>query len=251
MSLRYQLGVRDRRHTAYVFFDDHDERSRRLCVMCTIRKLSNEENEAAKAAIVERHGAGVLHRRHDGSSLEDVELEFFKYLIVHHGSAKPQIYDMETLQELQPCSQKKLLRDETTVLRELEASSTGTGRQASVVLETRKHGRVTLTLRTYEDPNERCGIDISVAGVLTPETATGALVKATHPKHIMCKKWMRLPPRLKPAQIRAVNSSDYFTPREVVVEKKDGSFEHRRMLFPRTRAAFPDRPGSSSPRADS
>ena len=243
----FQLGAGAQQHAAYIFFDNNLPGEDRLCIVCTIRKLDKEENEKAKQAIVERHGIGSLIRRHHtrdpSTALAEVQLEFFKYCIVFRGTSSCRIFDVERLCELEPTSQQQLLRGETTVKHKLALShceETAGVKKAEVrFTDLPIHDCVSIELTTYEDPQERCGITFGVSrGKATLENCYGGFVKAIHPRYLLRRKWLRLPPQVR--NVSLINSSDYYVQQRVAVEQKNGEMKIMDLHLPRTQRAFPD-----------
>ena len=242
----FQLGAGAQQHAAYIFFDNNLPGDDRLCIVCTIRKLNKEENEKAKQAIVARHGIGSLirrrHTRNLSATLAEVQLEFFKYCIVFRGTSPCRIFDVERLCELEPTSQQQLLRGEITVKQELALShceETGVKKVEVRFTNLPVHEFVSIELTTYEDPQERCGITFGVAtGKATLDNCYGAFIKATHPRYLLRRKWLRLPPLMR--DVSVVNSSDYYVQQRVAVEQKNGEIKIMDLHLPRTRGTFPD-----------
>jgi hypothetical protein len=240
--MRYQLCARDQ-HTGYVFFDNNCT-SNRFRVVCTIRKLPTELNETLKQKIVERHGSGMLIRRaQHGQSVADVQLEFFKYCIVLQSGEPTVIYDIELGTQVYTSSERALKKMQCDNQRQLAISrSDDRAQYRDINFTTDSHGTVTLTMATYEDPNDYCGITIAVEKPVTKQNAYGAFVRATNPRSLFVKKWLRLPTPISPAQVLRINSSDFYTQMDVAYETKQDGYVTERILWPRKTRAPPSLP---------
>ena len=118
MKTPYQLCTTTN-HDCFVYFDNGLPGNKRFCVKVSIRKLPTEENQASIDAILKTHGEGSLHRRLDkNSSLEDVRLEYMKYVIVHH-KGETSIYDLDNLTEVHINSEKDFRHSKSTIKRYL------------------------------------------------------------------------------------------------------------------------------------
>lgn len=246
MKTPYQLCTTTN-HDCFVYFDNGLPGNERFCVKVSIRKLPTEENQASIDAILKTHGEGSLHRRLDKhSSLEDVRLEYMKYVIVHH-KGEISIYDLDNLTEVDIKSQKNFRLSKSSIKRHLlekgkeklthgfcEHVGECSERTAKVQFNTSSHGLITLSLSTYADPDIRNGIDISVPVNLTKSTCWGALVTAINPKLLRVKKMRQLPPPLNSADMERRNDSDFWKEVDGFVER-DGKMISTKMKVSRTK----------------
>ena len=210
-------------HDAFVFFDNAD-REDRLTILVTIRKLHGAEFDEVSSAVVAWHGEGALRRRNRDKTSE---LEYMKYCIIMHGDSK-HIIDMDTLRDVDPdASQKKLAACDARCCEKAEGEASveegkplnvgflphhgtvGAARR-EVAIETQKHGRITLHFQTFEDPDIRNSINITVQRNLKIDTCWGASVKAVNPKLFRRRRWFKRPIFFSQGQIRMMHENDTY-----------------------------------------
>ena len=243
----YQLCTTSN-HDCFVYFDNGLSGKDRFCLKVSIRKLSTKENQATKEAILKTHGEGSLHRRLDkNSSLDNVRLEYMKYAIVHH-KGEMSIYDLDHLTEVNVNSEKDFRHSKSIIKRHLPTNTEKqnltngfcehigevSDRTAKLYFDTTSHGRITLTLSTYADPDIRSGIDISVPCNLSKSTCWGALVVAINPKLVRLRKMKQLPPSLTSVEMERRNNSDFWVETDGFVER-DGKMIKTKMKVSRTK----------------
>jgi len=250
MSVPYQLGcLQGQAQTHFVFFDNaSDDPEDRLCVIGTIRRLQGEENDAVARAIVEWHGKP---RREGGA------LEYMKYIFVLNGRREVvHVFDIDALCSVEPpptlglrkavqrlamvpCEVNALEECAKKPLKKGMTWHVGAGPSATrtIRLSTKKHGNVTLKLSTYDDPDIRNEVSLSVQKNLRRDSCWGAYVRSADPKLLRVKHPNALPALKSAKEIEQFNSNDYWeviegridrngVPRETKQMVKRGTFKH-------------------------
>lgn len=250
----YQLSCK-RPHDAFVGFDNWPScggaQSNRFSVVFTIRKLGLRENRVVSGLVSAMHGPEALGLRSGETS---TSLEYMKYVLVYCGGSLSSIYDLDAACMVRPPTNKGLrraLRESCMVpftssacrgsVKSLLAPSVESEvatpeplkygapvhhgavpvTQKQVVYDTATHGKITLVLSRYSDPDIRNGLSIKVSRNLSKSTCWGALVTASDPKDVMLKRMTDIPAKLTPSRAEEVNSGSAYV-KKTLAGKYDG-----------------------------
>lgn len=216
----YQLTTKNGNPTFYTFFDNIDtDPSERLHIRVMIYHLDSKEYCQTTTQIKTCHGV---------QSIDDNEpLEFMKYTVIHWKGDIIAV-DMDTLHYVNVKKNQSLskhlmkrtpkqgeplsLLKSKTKLQQGPSLHKGesTLQRAKLRFETKKHGAVTVTFNTYEDPNVRNGLSISVGKNVNKDSMYGACIYATHPKYLMLKNAHTLPPIPTQKKMEEMQNSKYW-----------------------------------------
>lgn len=216
----YQLTTKNGNPTFYTFFDNIDtDPSERLHIRVMIYHLDTTEYRETTTQINTRHGV---------QSIDDNEpLEFMKYAVIHWKGEVITV-DMDTLHYVHVNANQSLSkylmkrtprRGKSLILLKSKTKLTqgpslhkgeSTLKRARLRFETKKHGAVIVTLCTYADPNVRNGLSISVGKNVNKDSMYGACIYATHPKYLLLKNALVLPPIPTRKKIEEMKNSKYW-----------------------------------------
>lgn len=238
----YQLTTKNGRPTFYTFFDNMERTTeKRLHIRVMIYHLNEEEY---------KHTTTLINTVHGAQSIDDNEpLEFMKYVVIY---SKGDIIavDMDTLRYVNAPKNESLTKhlqkrtplqgDSLKLLSSKSRITMGPSlhkgdmskKRAKLVFETEKHGNVSITFSTYEDPNLRNGINLSVSKNVNKDSMYGACIYATHPKYLMLKNATSLPPIPSKKRITQMQNSKYW-----VVDESEKKYMNKdntdKILLPR------------------
>lgn len=241
---QYQLSLRpqQRPHGGFVYFSEG--RPDGAAVVVTHRILPPRDRDAWCRRTVAHNGSDEsLGRRTPGSTrgggfggdYSEVELEFMRYCVVWapgDRDAPTHAVCMDTLCDVDwaTVTEARMSRcDVGIVPSDVEVGRNGpvasfagisdrAHRWRRITVATAAHGRLSVTLGVYRNPDVRNGISVCVARRPKPSTAYGAVVRAVAPRRLVVPRLSSRPPPLPPGMgsCEDVNRSDYYTLSECV-----------------------------------
>ena len=197
----YQLTTKNGIPTFYLFFDNMDLNDR-LIIKVMIYRCNIKEYNRVYKEIKEYHGDKSIEPREN--------IEYMKYVIIHHND-DISIIDMDTLRKVHIPENKsmhkslisfKVIQDALLDIQKIQNTlkfgpsfhhGDKSNSTAKLIYKTQKHGKITLNFSRYLDPNLRNGFSCNIQKNINKESMYGALIYATNPRFLICKKAHTIP----------------------------------------------------------